>query len=135
MIQKESQFQVVNNWTKILGNHSVKMGLDLRFARNLRVPSDSDRTGILSFANGPTSNGSTGGLGLATFVLGDVTQFRRYVSESTDAREFQQRFFFYGQDTWRVTPKLTANLGLRYEIYNPESVNGAAEWSADADEQ
>ncbi|MGA7317515.1 MAG: TonB-dependent receptor [Silvibacterium sp.] len=124
LIQKESQFQVVNNWTKIVGNHSIKMGLDLRFARNLRVPSDSDRTGILSFGNGPTSNGSTGGLGFATFVLGDVTNFARYVSETTNAREFQQRFFFYGQDTWRITPKLTANLGLRYEIYNPESVNG-----------
>jgi hypothetical protein len=124
LIQKESQFQVVNNWTKIVGNHSVKMGLDLRFARNLRVPSDTDRTGILQFGNGPTSNGSTGGLGFATFVLGDVTSFGRYVSQTTNAREFQQRFFFYGQDTWRITPKLTANLGLRYEIYNPESVNG-----------
>ncbi len=38
--EKEDQFQVVNNWTKILGNHAVKFGVDLRYARNLRVPSD-----------------------------------------------------------------------------------------------
>src|SRR5207248_2840033 len=32
---------------------------------------------------------------------------------------------FYGQDTWRITPKLTLNYGLRWEIYYPETVNKA----------
>src|SRR5580765_2545881 len=91
LTEKEDQFQVVNNWTKILGNHSVKFGADLRFARNLRVPSDNDRTGILYFGNKPTSNGTTGGLGFATFVLGKVTGFKRFVSTSTNAKEFQKR--------------------------------------------
>jgi len=124
--EKEDQFQIVNNWTKIIGNHSIKFGADLRYARNLRVPSDSNRTGQLTFDPGPTSsNGGTGtGLGFATFVLGDATQFSRYVSVSTNAKEFQKRFFFYGQDTYRLTPNLTLNLGLRYEFYFPESVNG-----------
>jgi hypothetical protein len=123
LIQREDQFQVVNNWTKILGNHSIKFGADLRYARNLRVPSDNDRTGILYFSNQPTSNGSTGGLGFATFALGKVTGFRRYVSTSTNAKEFQKRDFFYAQDTWRVTQKLTVNYGLRYEFYFPETIN------------
>jgi outer membrane receptor protein involved in Fe transport len=124
LTEKEDQFQIVNNWTKILGNHSFKFGADLRYARNLRVPSDSNRTGELQFGSGPTSNGSDGGLGFATFLLGDVTAFNRYVSVSTNAKEFQKRDFFYAQDTWRVTPKLTLNLGARYELYFPESVNG-----------
>jgi len=125
LIEKEDQYQIVNNWTRTLGNHSIKFGVDLRYARNLRVPSDNDRTGINNFSTGPTSNGSTGGLGFATFVLGDVTAFNRYASTSTNAKEFQQRFFFYGQDTWRITPKLTLNYGLRLEEYSPERVNGA----------
>ncbi|MBV8438646.1 MAG: TonB-dependent receptor, partial [Silvibacterium sp.] len=125
LIEKEDQFQIVNNWTWVKRNHSIKMGGDLRYARNLRVPSDTDRTGILQFGNGPTSNGVTGGLGYATFVLGDVTNFGRYVSNSTNAKEFQKRVFFYAQDTWRVTPKLTANLGIRWEEYWPETVNAA----------
>jgi len=122
-IQREDQFQLVNNWTKMIGNHAVKVGADLRYARNLRVPSDNDRTGINNFGTGPTSNGTSGGLGFATFVLGDVTSFNRYASTSTNAKEFQKRDFFYGQDTWRATQKLTVNAGLRYEFYFPETVN------------
>jgi len=126
LTQKEDQYQIVNNWTKVLGNHSVKIGVDLRYARNLRVPSDTDRAGQINFGTGPTSNpaaSTQGGLGLATMMLGQVTQFGRYVSTSTNAKEFQKRTFFYGQDTWRPTRKLTANIGLRWELYFPEKVN------------
>jgi Carboxypeptidase regulatory-like domain/TonB dependent receptor len=124
LIEKEDQFQLVNNWTKTIGNHAVKFGVDLRYARNLRVPSDSDRTGIDNFANGPTSNGTTGGLGFASFILGDVFSFNRYASTSTNAKEFQPRDYFYVQDTWRASQKLTVNAGMRYEYYGPERVNG-----------
>jgi Carboxypeptidase regulatory-like domain len=127
LTEKEDQFQIVNNWTKIWGNHSVKLGADLRYARNLRVPSDNNRTGILN-ANAdetsfPSNPAGAGGLGFATWLLGDVTQFKRYVSTSTNAKEFQTRTFFYGQDTWRPSRKLTVNIGLRWELYFPEKVN------------
>jgi hypothetical protein len=123
LTEREDQFQFVNNWTKIIRNHAVKIGVDLRYARNLRVPSDNDRSGINNFGTGPTSNGTSGGLGFATFVLGDVTAFNRYASTSTNAKEFQKRDFFYIQDTWQATPKLTVNVGVRYELYFPETVN------------
>lgn len=125
LAQHEDQYQIANNWTKTISTHSIKLGADLRYARNLRVPSDTNRTGLLHFGTGPTSGGNgTAGLGFATFLLGDVTEFGRYVSTSTNAKEFQKRDFFYVQDTWRATQKLTLNLGLRYEMYFPESVNG-----------
>ncbi len=124
LTEKEDQYQVVNNWTRIQGNHQIKFGADIRYAKNLRVPSDSNRTGQLNFNSGDTANAGQGGLDLATFLLGDVTSFQRFVSTSLDAAERQKRWFFYGQDTWRVTNKLTFNYGLRWEIYFPESVNG-----------
>ena len=127
LTEREDQFQVVNNWTKIIKTHEIKVGADLRYARNLRVPSDTNRTGQLNFTTGPTSDptlSTAGGNGWASFALGQVSSANRYVSVSDNAKEFQKRDFFYVQDTWRATPNLTLNLGMRYEFYFPESVNG-----------
>lgn len=128
LTEKEHQYQFVNNWTKVMGNHTAKLGADLRFAQNLRVPSDNNRTGIVNFNNGQTSDPSNpvaqGGLAFASFLVGDVGSFQRYFSTSTNAAEHQNRLFFYGQDTWRATHKLTLNYGLRWELYFPETVNG-----------
>lgn len=132
--EEENEYQMVGNVTHTFRNHQFKFGGDLRFAHNLRVPSDSHRSGELSF-NPTTTEGVTGigsdgkpaiggGLGLASFLLGDVGTFNRFVSNSTTAAESQTRMFTYAQDTWRVTPKLTLNYGLRWEIYFPQAVNG-----------
>ena len=127
--EQEQQFQFVNNWTNIRGNHTLKFGADIRYAENLRVPSDSHRAGELHFTNsfteGPSSDPHGAGMALATYLLGYTTSFNRYVSNVTTAAERQKRFFFYGQDTWRATPKLTLNYGLRWEIYFPQTVNAS----------
>ncbi|MFZ0293991.1 MAG: TonB-dependent receptor [Candidatus Sulfotelmatobacter sp.] len=124
LTESEQQFQWVTNWTKIHGNHQFKFGADFRYAMNLRVPSDAGRTGDYTFDYRTTSDAGVGGLDWGTFLLGDVTQVSRYVSTSLDAAERQHRMFYYGQDTFRVTPKLTVNYGLRWEVYFPEYVNG-----------
>lgn len=123
LTESEQQFQFVNNWTRVQGNHTIKFGADIRYAMNLRVPSDQNRAGILAFDAGGTSNQGANGLAMATFLLGDVTSFQRYVSTSLNAAERQKRWFFYGQDTWRVSPKFTLTFGVRWEIYFPETVN------------
>jgi len=125
LLETEDQYQLVNNWTKVIGTHTLKFGPDFRYARNLRVPSDWNRSGELTFGAIDTASvGGTGGLGIASFMLGDVTNFFRYVSTSTNAKESQKRFFTYFEDSWRATSKLTLNLGLRWELYFPETVNG-----------
>ena len=121
--QNEKQFQIVGNVTRLLGSHNVKFGADVRRAYNLRVPSDAHRSGELSFDSDRTSLNGAGGLGLATFLLGEVTNFRRYVSPNTDARERQWRHFYYAQDTWRASDTLTVNYGLRLDIINPQTIN------------
>jgi hypothetical protein len=123
--QDEKQWQLVGNLTKMVGSHNFKAGLDVRRANNLRVPSDAHRSGELSFSVDRTRGPQGGGLGLATFLLGDVTKIRRYVSPNTDAREQQWRTAYYAQDTWRPQSKLTLNYGLRLDIINPQTVNDA----------
>lgn len=131
LTEDEKQYQVVSNLTKIFGNHTTKFGVDIRKAFNLRVPSDSHRSGELSFAGTRTAQVVGGnpvagtGSGLATFLIGDVTGFSRYVSTSTDARESQWRHFYYAQDTWKATPKLTVALGVRADVFNPQKLNAA----------
>jgi outer membrane receptor protein involved in Fe transport len=130
LAQLERQLQLVNNWTFLRGNHNYKFGGDFRFAKNLRVPSDSHRAGQLFFRDAGTAFvnpdlTTSGGTGLASFLLGNVSDFGRFVSTVTDAEERQRRWYFYGQDTWRWSPKLTLNYGLRWELVFPEGIKEA----------
>ena len=122
--EQENEFQWVGNVTHNFGNHALKFGTDVRYAQNLRVPSDSHRAGELTFDATTTQGPNGGGLSLASYLLGQVNSFTRYVSNSVDAAERQHRLFSYVQDTWRITPNLTLNYGLRWEIYFPQYVTG-----------
>ena len=117
LIENERQGQIVANLSKQSGNHSLKFGIDVRRALNLRVPSDNHRSGELTFGRDRTGNA------LATFLIGDVTGFRRYTSTKIDAEERQWRHFYYGQDTWKFSPKLTIAYGLRLDVINPQTLN------------
>src|SRR6202021_2882219 len=105
------------------------IGREIRHLQELRIPSDVNRTGQLQFATErtATASGSTpGGLGIASLLFGDVSDMSRYFSTSTTATEHQYRLFTYVQDNWKISPKLTLNLGARWEIFFPEAVKGRA---------
>lgn len=128
LIERMQQFQGIGNLTWTVGKHTFKFGPDIHRMQNLRLPSDQHRSGEVYTFNALTlgEQGGTqvGGLGMAGFLLGGVSQFQRYISRVETAGEREWRFFFYGQDTWRVTSKLTLNYGLRWEIYRPQTVTG-----------
>ena len=129
--ETENHFQWVNNWTKTHGNHTFQWGADLRRAQQQRIPSDSHRSGEMSFYDGVTgssevdaaANGAaTTGSGLASFLLAYPGSFSRYFTGIGFHPGLRQtRLFFFGQDTWRITRKLTLNYGLRYENYLPQT--------------
>src|SRR5205823_6814175 len=88
---------------------------------------DHRRAGHLVFNAETTSDmNGHGGLSLASFLFGAVSAFDRLYGKPDDpaalAGERQKRWFFYGQDTWRVTPHLNINYGLRWEIYFPQTI-------------
>jgi hypothetical protein len=124
LIERMQQFQEIGNVTWTKGKHTFKFGPDFHRLQNLRLPSDEHRSGELYTTNALTQGPTEPGVGMAGFLLGEVSQFQRYISQDDTAGERQWRFFFYGQDTWHVTNKLTVNYGLRWEIYRPQTVTG-----------
>jgi Carboxypeptidase regulatory-like domain len=123
-LQQTSQWQFVNNWSHQVGNHNIKFGADYRYGKNhtVSIASNALRSGTFFFAAPRTSGPNSSGVGFATFLLGDTTTFWRTQTQNTNAQTRQSRFFTYAQDQWRVTPKITLNYGLRWELYTPESV-------------
>jgi len=128
-VQTESQFQGVNNWTHVMGNHNVKFGADIRFALNHLVGVNNNNllSGEFNFPSSVTAGLASSGLGYATFLLGDAGTFQRTEIANTNASERQKRMFFYAQDQWRATRTITLSYGLRWELYFPESVAGKGE--------
>jgi hypothetical protein len=55
----------------------------------------------------------------ASFLLGEVNSASMVPPSSRDTGD--PYWAFFGQDSWRITPTLTANLGVRYEIPKPEA--------------
>jgi TonB dependent receptor len=132
--ETENHFQFVDNWTKTRGNHTFGWGVDIRRAQQQRIPSDSHRSGEINFTDGVTgsadvdgvaalgTSGDTTGAALASFLLAQPSSFARYFTGIGFHPGLRQtRLFFFGQDSWRVTPKLTVNYGLRYENYLPQT--------------
>ncbi|MDX2153354.1 MAG: TonB-dependent receptor [Bryobacteraceae bacterium] len=120
------QFQnpfVVNpkvNYSKIVGKHSVKAGYEYQAINteiddfNPKYGSDS-YSGRFSQVSGTPNNNDQF---LADFFFGARSQYQLNNAVIVDYR--QRMHFFYFQDDWKVTPKLTLNLGVRYEFATPQ---------------
>ncbi len=105
--QKTNQFQ----WTDVLslsfGKHQMKFGADIRGPlRNIYLDVPGLR-GSFSF------DGNRTGIGLADFLLGYPSGAQLTNLSITDQRLQMYSWFF--QDDWKITPKLTANLGIRWD--------------------
>jgi len=120
--QRETLLDYGTNWTKTTGNHTIKFGATLEQAWNQRLPSDNHRAGVYTFNPSITSlNGnSSSGLGLASFALGLPSKFERFGQVSTTQEDRQNRMFYYLQDTWRITQKLTLSYGVRWDTWFPD---------------
>jgi len=124
-------YQIFPTLTKVVGNHSLKAGADMRLYRN---SSNSLGSGTYTFGTnwtvGPLDNSTSAPIGqdFAGFLLGLPTSG----SFPVNASNIYQAGYYsvFVQDDFRVRPDLTLNPGLRYERDLPtterynRSVNG-----------
>ncbi|MBV9081833.1 MAG: TonB-dependent receptor, partial [Acidobacteriaceae bacterium] len=120
--ERETVIDYVNNWTKIAGNHTIRFGSTWEQAWNQRLPSDNHRAGVYNFTGSVTSSAANTNSGdpLASFLLGLPSTFARFQQQSTTQEDRQNRSYSFVQDTWRITSKLTLNLGVRWDIWFPD---------------
>jgi hypothetical protein len=107
--------QYVDNVSILRGNHQFKVGAELRTSNNTDnyFPTAG---GSFTFTNtGISTNAALGSL--ANLLLGRVNSATLQQAETLLTTSYS--LGFYAQDDWRITPKLTVNIGLRYDIDAP----------------
>ncbi|WP_334268020.1 hypothetical protein [Edaphobacter sp. HDX4] len=119
-IRGESNIDLVNNWTKIIRNHTIKLGGDLRRVRDdlLQDQTFSPR-GVFNFSDLQTSDvrGTTNiANNVASFLLDLPNQVGRDVNTYFPAYR-QWWLFAFATDKWQMTSRLTVDLGVRWEFY------------------
>lgn len=99
--------------TKILGRHTIKAGADVRQVSWIATPDSNG--GIMSFTGTATANPDdpNSGYSFASGLLGDNDAMSTL--QVGGSRAFLHNYSFFVTDTYQVTPKLTADLGLRWD--------------------
>src|ERR1051326_2553870 len=101
------------SWTK--GNHDLKFGTEFRRIRN---NFNFDFFNNCSFYFSNFHDPFTGDP-FAAFVGGFPANFFQFSTAKYGIRQYSM--YFYGQDAWKVHPRLTLDLGLRYEYNSPQT--------------
>ncbi|HEV2195093.1 MAG TPA: TonB-dependent receptor [Candidatus Acidoferrum sp.] len=124
-VRAETDLDVVSNWNKVIGNHTIKWGGNLiRLRDDLLQEQTFSPRGLWHFGSSQTGLNGTGAPkvgfanNFASFDLGVPSQVGRDLALVFPAyREWQ--VFAYANDKWQINPKLTLNLGVRWEFYPP----------------
>jgi hypothetical protein len=110
-------FQILDNFTLIVGKHTLKFGGEFRHA-GIDNFNDNLERGIYSFSGAGVSSDPVVDA-LISFYTGNT--FPSVVAGNTQRTTRNNGFSFFAQDDFRVTPSLTLNLGLRWEYFGPLS--------------
>ncbi len=124
--------QITDDFTKVWRKHSFKAGIESQHVKFSTLQPAYSRGNFDydgRFTDIPTKN--NGGTGRAQFLLTpaaatvpngvDYSGGADGVNASNINKTYNYRTYlaFYFQDDWKVTPKLTLNLGLRYDYFSP----------------
>jgi len=135
MDRQEGVHQISGSYSKFLGSHSIKVGGEFRMSF-LDYLQPGYPSGQAAFNQQVTRqlqnvNSATQGNGLASMLLGWGTGGQFHIDPKAFTRS--RYMGYYLQDDWKVSRKLTVNLGLRYEFDIPrwETQNRMSYWDLD----
>jgi len=116
---------------KIHGQHDIKFGFDGRIHQINYIQTNAP-VGFFSFNTDATNAcpdglDACGGDSMASFMMGQMTQgcasngCGSYEEIQFRPATTNYQYGLFAQDNWKVTPKLTLNLGLRYDVTLPRT--------------
>jgi hypothetical protein len=113
--------ELLDTFTLVRRRHTFKFGTDIR-REALDVLNPPNPTGAFGFSTTGTNSSTISGSGnaLASLLLGQVNAFTIDIQKSVIQPRAHIAEFFAGDD-WRVSPRLTLNLGVRYTLNLPSS--------------
>jgi Carboxypeptidase regulatory-like domain len=114
----DNTLQLVDNLAWTHGKHSFRFGFEYSRQNFNQIGNQFSRGQFAFQANATQSSARTGGDSFAEFLLGDV--FQSTVAVALATAKFQRNAeAAFADDTWKLSPKLTLSLGLRYELTPP----------------
>jgi hypothetical protein len=112
---------IVGSVDRVLGRHQIKAGGEIRRHR-INFMQAGTPNGLFAFTSNATASGlgGVGGDALASLMTGYVDNWSRYeIPPFTSTQSYHMGGFM--QDNWRVTTKLTLNVGFRYDVETPRT--------------
>ncbi|HTS11211.1 MAG TPA: TonB-dependent receptor [Candidatus Limnocylindrales bacterium] len=108
--QFNNMYQAEDSFTKIFGTHSIKFGAQFHYDQ-INDRNFYGENGSYGF------DGSETGLDFSDFLIGAPSYMIQATIQLLDTRS--KYFGAFAQDSWRVTPNLTFNYGVRWEFSQP----------------
>ncbi|AMY08658.1 hypothetical protein LuPra_01862 [Luteitalea pratensis] len=128
LITNQNDFQFFDNVTWLKGKHTIKVGGSLTL-RSREILNADTIVGNFAFTNNQTSNcaglasgctiNANTGLDVASFLLGFATSKTRNLFDAETYTEQRPEYALYVHDDFRVSNRLTLNLGLRWDVFVP----------------
>jgi hypothetical protein len=102
-------YQIRDDLSKIVGKHALKFGFSyMRADKNQQLQADTE--GDYTFNGSNFSQNS-----YANFLLGFASSYQQLQNQRT-GHYINNTYSFYANDDWHATPRLTLNLGFRYDF-------------------
>jgi hypothetical protein len=119
--QTGNTYQISDNITRVIGNHTTKFGADFRnqrFIQTLYFDVNGDFSYFGGGPNDPIATDANGNQNLyPNYFFGLPDSYLQGSAQTEDVRG--NSIYLFAQDSWKIKPNLTLNYGLRWEFNQP----------------